>query len=58
MKIRIASNIKPGQEVFTGFAGQYLTAPEEAGTYTLYELAYEDEDGNLRHEDFEFEMVV
>ena len=55
MRLEIKSGIKPGQEVFTGFAGQYLTAPEDQGTYTLYELVYESQDGQLRHDDFVFE---
>lgn len=56
MKLKIKSGIQPGQEVFTGYAGQYLTAPDGQGTYTLYELVYRDQDGNLRHEDFDFEV--
>ena len=55
-RIKIKSGIKANQEVFTGFAGQYLTAPTEKGTYTLYEIVYENEDGNLIHDDFEFIM--
>ena len=55
MKFKIASGIQPGQEVWSGIPGMYLTAPEEQGTYTLYELAYEDENGNPVHDDFVFE---
>lgn len=54
MKIRIAKNVKAGQEAFTGFAGQYLTAPEAQGTYSLYEIFRETEDGQMVHEDFEW----
>lgn len=55
MKFKIASGIQPGQEVWSGIPGMYLTAPEEQGTHTLYELAYEDENGNPVHDDFVFE---
>ena len=55
MRFKIASGIKPCQEVWSGIPGMYLTAPEEQGTYTLYELAYEDENGNPVHDDFVFE---
>lgn len=37
-------NIPAGQEVWNGFVGGncYCTAPDEPGTYTLYELVHED----------------
>ena len=55
-RIKIWEGIRENQEVFTGYAGQYLTAPSEQGVYSLYEIARENSDGRLVHEDFEFVM--
>ena len=55
-KIKIHQNIQSGEEVWTGIPGKYITAPEEEGTYSFYELAYRNEDGQLVHDDYEFVM--
>ena len=52
--ITIQSGIQPGQEVWTGIPGQYITAPDEPGIYEFQEIVREDESGNLIHVDFVF----
>lgn len=54
-EIILYEKLRPGQEVFTGFPGQYMNAPEEPGTYRFIEIVHENEDGQLVHDDFEFE---
>ena len=40
-EILIESGVPAGQEINTGFSGDYMTAPAEEGTYSLYEVADE-----------------
>ena len=37
----VEQNVAPGARVWTGYTDQYLTAPKEEGSYTLYEVADE-----------------
>ena len=57
MKITVHRNVKPGEEVFTGIPGQYLTAPEHGELWDFVEYAHENEDGQLIHDRFSFELV-
>ena len=43
-KIVIAEHVNAGDTVWNGYVGGQTTctAPDEPGTYTLYELAYDD----------------
>lgn len=53
-RITIQWGIPAGREVWTGYPGQYETAPEEPGTYRLVEYYQEDENGRRVHDCFEF----
>ena len=53
--VKIRSGILPGEEVPNGYAGQYCTAPEEPGRYTLYQLVHVD---TWTHAGFFFEKEV
>lgn len=50
--IRIRSGILPGEEIPNGYAGQYCTAPEAPGRYTLLHLVDPDD---RTHRGFIFE---
>jgi len=46
----VESDVAPGARVWTGYSGQYLTAPKEEGIYTLYEVADADNTMHIRFE--------
>ena len=50
--VRIRTGIRAGEEVPNGYAGQYCTAPEELGKYTLLQLVDPD---TWTHRGFLFE---
>lgn len=43
LEIKIHEHVPAGESVWNGYVGgkTHCTAPNEPGTYTLYELAYE-----------------
>lgn len=43
-RIKVCGNVRAGETVWNGYVGGQTTctAPEDPGTYTLYELAYDD----------------
>ena len=46
----VESDVAPGAKVWTGYTDQYLTAPKEEGSYTLFEIADADNNMHLRFE--------
>lgn len=38
--ILVESNVKAGETVDTGYSNDFKTAPNEAGTYNLYQAVY------------------
>lgn len=37
--IPVETGVREGETISNGYSGGYLTAPEEPGEYTLYEIA-------------------
>ena len=51
--VTVKEHIRAGEEVFTGFPGQFLVAPDEDGMYKLVEYV-EERDGQRVHIEFDF----
>lgn len=49
-KILMYTGIESGQKVYSGFGGQKLTAPDNPGSYSLYEVYDKNSCTHIRFE--------